>query len=420
MKRLKRIAAIVLITALLLCTTPFSVEASAASAGDYIKGQTVCEALKMDGAAYMNWLLSHEHDDYYLGTPYRAYDHRNPNGDCKGANGYLDIAGQPGMNCMGFVWHVLRKATEFSGGDVDRADLSMLRLTFYRGLNITRRYFPNKQAMLDSGHLEKGDIIWMILDQDEDYGSEYNHTGIYWGDGHSDVLWHSNTVTGGQGKCNVISKIYPMKDRNTMYIVLKVGAVTLSKPKLKSAVNTEKGIKITWDKVKGASNYRVFLKTPGKWKKLGDTTGTSYTYTGAAEGEECVFTVRCITACGKGFTSMYDSKGISCQRITALPTPTIPAPQPTQIETSPPTEAETNAAPRSFILGDVDSDAEVTILDATTIQLRMADLPTTTYDPEAADVDRDGETTVFDATVIQHWLAGLLMNEDIGTEFSSS
>ena len=313
-KLLKKTAAIVMALAVTLCACIRYSDASAASAGADIKGRTVSQALKMDGAAYMNWLLSHEHDNYYLGTPYEPWDRRNPNGDCKGANGWFDEPGIPGMNCMGFIWHVLYKATDFSNGNVDDVELAMSRLSFYRGLNITRRYFANKQAMLNSGYLEKGDIIWMILDQDEDSDSPYHHTGIYWGDGHSDLMWHSNRVTGGQGECNAISKILPEVDRNTMYIVLKVGAKTLSKPKLTCAVNTGDGIRITWDKVDGAAKYRVFQKAAVGWKSLGDTTATSFTYTGAAEGEELTFTVRCVTACGKGYTSMFDSKGVRCRR----------------------------------------------------------------------------------------------------------
>lgn len=310
----KKTAAIVLSLAVLLGTSVLSLGVSAASAGDDIKGNTVCQALKMDGAAYMNWLLSHEHDSYYLGTPYAPWDHRNPNGDCKGAYGYFDEYGVPGMNCMGFIWHVMYKATGFSDGNMDELWRIMSRMGFYRGLNLTRRYFANKQQMLDSGYLEKGDLIWMILDQDEDADCPYDHIGIYWGDGHSDLLWHSNRVTGGQGECNAISKIYPEVDRNTMYIVLKVGAKTLSVPKLTSAVNTDSGISITWSKVDRAYKYRVFKKTATGWQALGDTAAASFTYTDAAEGEDLLFTVRCITACGKGYTSMFDSKGIRCQR----------------------------------------------------------------------------------------------------------
>lgn len=313
MKKLRRITAIVTILILILSACPITLSASALSAGAEVKGNTVCQALGMDGGAYLRWLTSHEHDSYYLGTPYRPYDHRNPNGDCKGAYGYLDSYGVPGMNCMGFVWHVLYKATALSGGSLSRADkMAYGRLTFYEGLNISRKYFKDKQTMLKSGYLEKGDIIWMIPDQQEYSGTVYHHVGIYWGDGRSDVLWHSNTVTGGQGACNAISRIYPMLDRNTMYIVLKVGAGLKATPKLTAAYNTEKGINITWNKSPGVKRYRVFVKGSGGWKALGDTDKNYYTMKDPADGVGYTFTVRCTTATGSCYTSLYDKRGISC------------------------------------------------------------------------------------------------------------
>ena len=67
-----------------------------------------------------------------------------------------------------------------------------------------------------------------------------------------------------------------------------------------------------------------------------------------------------------------------------------------------------------FLLGDVDGDNEVSILDATVIQRTLASLPVAFYNEEAADADGDGEVSILDATNIQRWLAGLSSNEDIG------
>lgn len=67
-----------------------------------------------------------------------------------------------------------------------------------------------------------------------------------------------------------------------------------------------------------------------------------------------------------------------------------------------------------LLLGDVDGDGEVTILDATLIQRHLASLPTSAYRGEVADTDGDGEVTIIDATGIQRWLAGLSCPEGIG------
>jgi len=71
-----------------------------------------------------------------------------------------------------------------------------------------------------------------------------------------------------------------------------------------------------------------------------------------------------------------------------------------------------NADP--IILGDVDGDGVVSILDATAIQRHLASIPTYSYIEAAADTDEDGSVSILDATMIQRWLANLQSNNNIG------
>ena len=73
-------------------------------------------------------------------------------------------------------------------------------------------------------------------------------------------------------------------------------------------------------------------------------------------------------------------------------------------------------ADKTVICGDADSDGEVTILDATAIQRHLAELPTVSYDDDAADADGDGEITILDATAIQRFLVSLSAYEKIGQQ----
>ncbi len=66
------------------------------------------------------------------------------------------------------------------------------------------------------------------------------------------------------------------------------------------------------------------------------------------------------------------------------------------------------------LLGDVDGDESVTILDATAIQRKAADLPVPSYNEATADTDQDGDVTILDATAIQRFLADLTTNKNIG------
>ncbi|MBQ8539091.1 MAG: dockerin type I repeat-containing protein [Ruminococcus sp.] len=58
-----------------------------------------------------------------------------------------------------------------------------------------------------------------------------------------------------------------------------------------------------------------------------------------------------------------------------------------------------------FIIGDADGDGELSIMDATEIQLIVAKLKEMTADIKTTDADKDNEVTILDATAIQLKLA---------------
>ena len=92
-----------------------------------------------------------------------------------------------------------------------------------------------------------------------------------------------------------------------------------------------------------------------------------------------------------------------------------PTQESTQAPTQEPTQAPTQEPSNSpMLLGDVDGDGIVTIIDATCIQRHLASIPTFAFIEALADADGDGETTILDATYIQRWLAQLPSNNNIG------
>ena len=118
----------------------------------------------------------------------------------------------------------------------------------------------------------------------------------------------------------------------------------ISAPVLTSATSTADGILVKWQKVTGASKYRVFRKEGnGSWKKVGDTSGASYTDKAVKSGVTYTYTVRCMTADGSDFASASDPRGITVTH-TVLPTPTptkSPTPKPTKTPTPKPTKTPT-------------------------------------------------------------------------------
>ena len=122
----------------------------------------------------------------------------------------------------------------------------------------------------------------------------------------------------------------------------------------------------------------------------------------------------------------YERAFESLGEVTVIPTEVIPSvappteiPNPTQqlpSETLAPTEVVTEtqqpteeATQPQFILGDIDGDGDVSIMDATAIQLHVASIILIEEDViPAADADRDGAISIMDATQIQLFVAQII------------
>ena len=141
-------------------------------------------------------LEAHESDSYYLGTP---YGNTGPNGegglkadwDCRWPNGSPKPGVGAYMNCAGFVSRVIMDA----GGDVSgvatwrsfanganpdyKSNDTNARKWYYWALDngMATYRFSNKQEMLASGVLEKGDIIFIDTDRSIT-GNDY-HIGFF-------------------------------------------------------------------------------------------------------------------------------------------------------------------------------------------------------------------------------------------------
>jgi len=89
---------------------------------------------------------------------------------------------------------------------------------------------------------------------------------------------------------------------NTGSAIKRVG-----EPDISAVTNTYNGIKISWDKVKGATKYRVLMKVDGSWLKVADTTSTSYTYKNPEHGTVYTFTVRAYDGSWGGYHTDVDS-----------------------------------------------------------------------------------------------------------------
>ncbi|MCD7838165.1 MAG: S8 family serine peptidase [Clostridiales bacterium] len=109
------------------------------------------------------------------------------------------------------------------------------------------------------------------------------------------------------------------KGRYTGVVTATFTISALGTPTLSSVSNTSSGVKIAWQAVTGAVQYRVCRKASGdsKWTRIGVTTSTCFIDTTATSGVTYKYTVRCLSADGSIYTSNYDSTGLSIVSLTA-------------------------------------------------------------------------------------------------------
>ena len=91
-----------------------------------------------------------------------------------------------------------------------------------------------------------------------------------------------------------------------------MGATRLATPVLRGAQSVGGGVRVTWDRVPGATGYTLYRKRAGgAWTAIAQISGggtTSYTDTGVSAGTADLYTVR---AKGGGVLSDYDRTGVS-------------------------------------------------------------------------------------------------------------
>ncbi len=119
----------------------------------------------------------------------------------------------------------------------------------------------------------------------------------------------------------------------------------------------------------------------------------------------------------------FDYVGSSAQAPTEPPTEPSQATEPTTPpETVQPTEPVVPTTPAEttepttqlMLLGDVDGDEEISIIDVTCIQRYLVFIPVVPFYEEVADADEDGDISILDATFIQRWMLMIPSNDNIG------
>lgn len=97
----------------------------------------------------------------------------------------------------------------------------------------------------------------------------------------------------------------------------------LSMPELPTLTSLSTGIKVTWNAVPGAAKYRILRKTKTTdWKKIADTTSTTFTDTTVKPNLTYYYTIRCVNDAGTSYTSYYNKTG-KARIFLEVPTPSV-------------------------------------------------------------------------------------------------
>ena len=192
--------------------------------------KTISKMLGISRTRFLSFLEAHKNE--YLGTAYKynwpyptVYEtgpwwskstHPYEGSPYDGVSGY-------GMNCAGFIARVWcdmgLKNTPlmnqwYSYHPWKWANSVSLRQVLIRN-NVEHRTFSSLEEMLNSGYLQKGDIV-----QIESASGADDHVGIFWGNTSSEnAFWHSMYDRGSttRGR-NRISSIYSASDANTFHV----------------------------------------------------------------------------------------------------------------------------------------------------------------------------------------------------------
>ena len=89
-------------------------------------------------------------------------------------------------------------------------------------------------------------------------------------------------------------------------------------PTISKLENTSSGIKLTWNKIAGVYGYRIYQKTSTGWKRIKNTTATSFTDSAVSANQTKTYTIRCIDKNGNT-VSGFNSKGWSKKYTASTP-----------------------------------------------------------------------------------------------------
>lgn len=167
-------------------------------------------------------------------------------------------------------------------------------------------------------------LTWSSVKFSEGYRVFYKTAGGSWAklaDTTSTSYKHTTAKSGTKYYYTVRCITADKKSYASSYNTSGLSITYVAAPKLTlSAVNN--GLKLSWSSCKGASKYRIYLKTSSGWSSIANVSGTSYTYTKVSSNKNYTFTIRCLDSSNK-LVSGYNTSGFSSKYFSVPKVPTL-------------------------------------------------------------------------------------------------
>ena len=150
------------------------------------------------------------------------------------------------------------------------------------------------------------EISWEAVDGATGY-RVFRKTSSYWSavGSTTSTAFVDTTAKAGVRYSYTVRCIDKYGNYTSAYDTVGKSVVRVEIPSITALESNNSGIKVTWNKVVGASKYRLLVEQAGTWVTVGETSGTAYTYTKATSGNTYTFTILALDASGKALSNEY-------------------------------------------------------------------------------------------------------------------
>lgn len=168
---------------------------------------------------------------------------------------------------------------------------------------VTKKSVPAKSVVTATGGVNAAALSWKKSEGATSYTLElYRNGTLYKTYKNVTVLSGKVALPAGTYQAKIYSNnaFASVEGESAFFTVSDKG--TLGKTAKVTASQTTSSLTLSWTAVPGATGYRIYYQSGGKWKKCATLTGTSHTFRNLSAGAKYTFAVRAYSLSGSVVT----------------------------------------------------------------------------------------------------------------------